>query len=144
MQLNGVEMALVSKTEAAKLTGKSRTTIHSYVNKGKLSATDGKIETSELIRVFGELKTESYAQPAQTKMLQSGRNLTPDQTARIRDLENQLDDVKQDRDSWRDQAQANQRLLENKAGQDQGGKINQYVILGMLGLMAMIVWLTQK
>ena len=148
MQLNGVEMALVSKTEAAKLTGKSRTTIHSYVNKGKLSATDGKIETSELIRVFGELKTESYAQPAQTKMLQSGRNLTPDQTARIRDLENQNDELRQDRDSWRvayqDQAQANQRLLENKAGQDQGGKINQYVILGMLGLMAMIVWLTQK
>lgn len=49
-------MALVSKSEAARLTGKSRTTIQTYVNKGELSANSGKkIDTSELIRVFGEL-----------------------------------------------------------------------------------------
>lgn len=53
----------------------------------------------------------------QPQIVQSERDFTPDQTARIRDLENQLDEVRQDRDSWRDQAQANQRLLEDKSGQ---------------------------
>lgn len=53
-------MALVSVTEAARLTGKNRATIHRYIKQGKLSqtsdATNGKkVDTSELIRVFGSL-----------------------------------------------------------------------------------------
>lgn len=52
-------MALVSISEAARLTGKSRTTIQKYIKQGKLSkCTDlqnqSKIDTSELLRVFGE------------------------------------------------------------------------------------------
>ncbi|WP_407224987.1 helix-turn-helix domain-containing protein [Enterobacter kobei] len=50
-------MALVSISEASRLTNKSRTTVHRYISKGKLSiCTDEngvkKIDTSELLRVF--------------------------------------------------------------------------------------------
>lgn len=53
-------MACHTLSESAKLTGKSRRTIQRYVKSGKLSAkvgTDGnpKVDTAELIRVFGEL-----------------------------------------------------------------------------------------
>ena len=51
---------LVLVTEAAKLTGKTRQTINRHVRTGKLSAKheNGKkvIDTSELIRVYGEIK----------------------------------------------------------------------------------------
>jgi len=51
-------MALVSISEAARLTGKSRTTVQSYIKQGKLTkCTDTnhspKVDTSELLRVFG-------------------------------------------------------------------------------------------
>ncbi len=51
-------MALVSISEAARLTGKSRTTVQSYIKPGKLTkCTDSggtsKLDTSELLRVFG-------------------------------------------------------------------------------------------
>ena len=53
-------MALVSVTEAARLAGKNRATIHRYIKQGKLSqSTDAtgskKVETSELLRVFGTI-----------------------------------------------------------------------------------------
>lgn len=55
-------MALVSISEAARLTGKSRTTIHRYMKQGKLSSVQGvtgqsNIDISELIRIFGELSS---------------------------------------------------------------------------------------
>lgn len=46
---------LVTIQEAIQLTGKSRSTIQRYIAAGKLSKTDKGIDTSELIRVFGEL-----------------------------------------------------------------------------------------
>lgn len=54
-------MALVSISEASKLTGKSRTTVHRHISTGKLSKVqDGtggfKLDTSELIRVYGAFK----------------------------------------------------------------------------------------
>lgn len=45
----------ISVTKAAKEWGVSRTTIYQKVNEGKLSrASDKKIDTSEMLRVFGE------------------------------------------------------------------------------------------
>lgn len=51
-------MAQVSLSEAAKLTGKNRTTLYRYIKQGKLSKiTDAtgkeKLDISELLRVFG-------------------------------------------------------------------------------------------
>lgn len=56
-------MAIVNVTQASKLVGKTRKTIQRYVSIGKLSkviSSDGKegIDTSELIRVFGEIATQ--------------------------------------------------------------------------------------
>lgn len=53
-------MSIVNISEAARLVGKSRTTLYRYIKDGKLSTctdcnnTDG-VDVSELIRVFGEL-----------------------------------------------------------------------------------------
>lgn len=57
-------MALISVTEAARLTGKNRATIHRYIKQGKLSqSTDAtgskKVDTSELLRVFGTISASS-------------------------------------------------------------------------------------
>ncbi|MCL1127545.1 hypothetical protein [Shewanella surugensis] len=54
-------MASVNLSEASRLVSKSRTTIWKYINDGKLSiARDHRnrpfVDTSELIRVFGEIK----------------------------------------------------------------------------------------
>lgn len=54
-------MASVNLSEASRLVSKSRTTIWKYINNGKLSiARDHRnrpfVDTSELIRVFGEIK----------------------------------------------------------------------------------------
>ena len=53
-------MAKVSISEAARLTGKSRTTLHRLIKTGELSTCHGErnakmIDTSELLRVFGTL-----------------------------------------------------------------------------------------
>jgi len=52
-------MSIVTVTKAIKLTGKSHATIYRHIKSGKLSkATDGGIDTAELIRVYGEFKPE--------------------------------------------------------------------------------------
>lgn len=53
-------MAKVSISEAARLTGKSRTTLHRLIKAGELSTCSGvrnakMVDISELIRVFGEI-----------------------------------------------------------------------------------------
>lgn len=60
-------MALVSISEAARLTKRSRTTIYRYRDEGKLSITSDHqgnplIDTSELLRVFGEISLNSMEQ----------------------------------------------------------------------------------
>ena len=55
-------MAKLNLSQAAKATGKNRTTIWRHINSGKLSAgrdRDGLpfVDTSELIRVYGELES---------------------------------------------------------------------------------------
>jgi len=49
-------MALVTVIEAAPLIGKSTQTLYRHIKAGKVSKnSDGKLDTSELIRVYGEL-----------------------------------------------------------------------------------------
>lgn len=61
-------MAKVSISEAARLTGKSRTTLHRLIKAGELSTCSGvrnakMIDISELIRVFGDISTPASEQP---------------------------------------------------------------------------------
>ena len=81
-------MAQVSISEAARLTGKSRKTLHTYISNGKLTKvtdTQGKpkIDTSELIRVFGELATPKETVTSQCNFSQE---VTPN-TVTINDAE---------------------------------------------------------
>jgi predicted transcriptional regulator len=55
-------MAFVSVREAASLTGKSTQTLYRHIQQGKLSQhSNGKIDTSELLRVYGELQGEKVS-----------------------------------------------------------------------------------
>lgn len=59
-------MAKLNISQAAKASGKSRSTIQRYIKNGKLSASHDatrniEIDTTELLRVFGELKRNATA-----------------------------------------------------------------------------------
>jgi hypothetical protein len=63
-------MAKVSISEAARLTGKSRTTLHRLIKTGELSTCAGvrnskMIDISELIRVFGDLSLPVDGHPSE-------------------------------------------------------------------------------
>lgn len=104
-------MPELSLSQAAKLTGKSKSTINRAIKTGKLSATrheDGtySIDPAELARAFevepSEGAKRSGAEPDETRLLE-----------RIAALESMLDrereisaDLKEDRDRWRQQATA--------------------------------------
>ena len=110
-------MALVSKSKAAKLAGVSRTTIHRYVTDGKLSMTGDQIDTSELMRVFGSISMNSagHVQDSNT-----GQHVTTGGQgagqAQIDLMERVIDDLRADRDNWRNKADELVELL--KAEQD--------------------------
>ncbi|RXY23323.1 DNA-binding protein [Klebsiella pneumoniae] len=63
-------MARVSISEAARLTGKSRTTLHRLIKTGDLSTCSGErnakmVDTSELLRVFGPFEQPKGEQSEQ-------------------------------------------------------------------------------
>jgi hypothetical protein len=103
--------------QAAKETGKQKSTILDAIRSGRLSATrDDKkqwqIEASELFRVYeAKPRTERYETPSNTaeQPLEIVRILEKEQEERIRErrqLESVIDDLRADRDHWRQQATA--------------------------------------
>ncbi|EMG0348676.1 DNA-binding protein [Salmonella enterica] len=109
-------MALVTISEAARLTGKARSTLHKYIKQGKLSTTTDsetgtkKVDTSELLRVFGSIKATGadmvtpVAKLQQTTLdetpaLQVKLQLLEQENAHLKTekalLEKNLDDVRQ-------------------------------------------------
>ncbi len=112
-------MALVSISEAARLTGKARSTLHKYIKQGKLSTTTNQntgnksIETSELIRVFGKISNLSTTEsdsvipvsklqqetPSTTQPLQIKLQLLEQENAHLKAekelLSKNLDDIRQ-------------------------------------------------
>lgn len=112
-------MALVSISEAARLTGKARSTLHKYIKQGKLSTTTDQhtgnksIETSELIRVFGKITNLSTTPsdsvtgvskqhsetPNATQSLQAKLQLLEQENAHLKAekelLSKNLDDIRQ-------------------------------------------------
>lgn len=106
----------LSLTQAAKATGKSKSTINRAIKSGKLSAlrhSDGSysIEGSELSRVFplGPHKgsewvsAEPSMEPARTAVLESENAALRAALDREREA---LNDLRADRDAWRQQATA--------------------------------------
>lgn len=112
-------MALVSISEAARLTGKARSTLHKYIKQGKLSTTTDQntgsrsIETSELIRVFGKISNstttcsdsvtdvsiQQQETPSDTQLLQTKLQLLEQENTHLKAekelLSKNLDDIRQ-------------------------------------------------
>lgn len=101
-------MALVSISEAARLTGKARSTLHKYIKQGRLSTTTdqntGKknIETSELIRVFGNISnfsaTASDSVTSVSKLQQETPNDTQSLQAKLQLLEQENTHLKAEKE----------------------------------------------
>ena len=86
-------MAIVSKSKAAKLAGVSRPTMYRYIKNGKVSVTKNKdgsegVDTSELMRVFGELKDDSVKSDTS-----ASRNALPRVTVNIELLEYKIEQL---------------------------------------------------
>ena len=113
---------IISVTKAAKEWGVSRTTIYQKVNDGELSRTaDKKIDTSEMLRVFGEpvskKRTEqSLNSPNNTQL---NRQTVQSCTA----LEHQLELEKLKNEHLRQQVSDQKQLIENY--QQQIGQLNK-------------------
>src|SRR5215510_12178057 len=69
-------MARLTITDAARVTGVSRVTLHRYIKAGKLSrSTDGTIDTAELLRIGLVLQPDTVLQPVSLQ-----RDATPSET----------------------------------------------------------------
>ncbi len=118
--------------EAARVTGKNKTTIQRAIKSGRLSAVvneDGSysIEPVELSRVFPLVHLDQHAfdgTPVALQQYATPRNdsAQPSDMAllgerlrnheeKIRDLEQQLDDTRQQRDRWQEEAAYLRKLL---------------------------------
>lgn len=105
--------------QAAKATGKQKSTILDAIRTGRLSAgrdpfNRWQIDPAELFRVYPSQpspeRQETPSEPPATpfQMLEKERK---ERERERRQLENQLDDLKADRDHWREQAERMTLLL---------------------------------
>ena len=102
--------------QAAKATGKSKTTIQRSISKGLISAVKGsngryEIDPSELHRVFPAISSDTVSkpshvdvtQPLSETLIQTRLEATEAMLDRERDA---LMEMRQDRDAWKQQATA--------------------------------------
>jgi hypothetical protein len=110
-------MPQVSISEAARLTGKARSTIQRHIRQGKVSKekeAEGNpvIDTSELERVYGSLQQRgssidhSIGQSEAPNAAGVGRGEAEALKRENALLREQVDDLRKDRDHWRQQATA--------------------------------------
>lgn len=112
----------ISVTKAAKQWGVSRTTIYQKINDGELSRTaDKKIDTSEMIRVFGEPATKERTEQSVNTSNSTSLNTqnVPDCTA----LEHQLALEKMKNEHLDQQVRDQKQLIANY--QDQISQLNK-------------------
>lgn len=92
-------MAKVSISEAARLTGKSRTTLHRLIKTGELSTCYGDrnarmIDVSELLRVFGALEKRPAEQASVRVNEQSDTGVTAQSEQVITQLRQEVEHLK--------------------------------------------------
>ena len=139
-------MAEVTKSEAARLAGVTRQTIHRKVKSGGLSAIRGKIDTSELIRVFGSISDGTV-----TPKLQPDAAVQTTLQAKVDGLESQLAvtreqlaDTSKDRDEWRDiakEATSNVKLITDQRSTPRNND-NMMIFIGLAFLIGIGVTYT--
>jgi len=102
----------ISVTKAAKEWGVSRTTIYQKVNDGELSrAADKKIDTSEMIRVFGEPLSKKRTEQSLNTSDNTHLNSQTVQSCTV--LEYQLELEKLKNEHLRQQVSDQKQLIEN-------------------------------
>jgi hypothetical protein len=99
----GAAMAKVNITQAAKMAGVSRGTIHNHIKSGKLSTektADGKpvIDVSELLRVFPNLVTPGTPKSDSTNVHASTSQIIIILNSQIERLQRDLDDERRARE----------------------------------------------
>jgi DNA repair exonuclease SbcCD ATPase subunit len=129
-------MAKVSLSEAARMAGKSRVTIHRHIEKGLVTKEIDEtgnpvIDVSELERAYGSLRYDTASQAVSAEFHATGetvndRNLLQMESENLRErllllaserererqtLRETIDDLREDRDRWRAQAEQATRLL---------------------------------
>lgn len=113
----------LSASQAAKKVGKSVPTITRAIKKGKLTAKprDGGgwiIDAAELFRVWPAVSNDTDATPTVLQFK------TPIETSALeREVEllrEMLDEIKADRDSWKEQAQKITALIEDQSAKKKG------------------------
>jgi peptidoglycan hydrolase CwlO-like protein len=116
-------MALLNVSQAARVAGKSRKTIQTHIKSGRLSVArveDGQkwIDPVEVERVYGGLVTPDTAPPSAKNTQDNAPQITQVFQAQIQRLEHevqrlldQISDLKEDRDEWREQAKKQSLLL---------------------------------
>lgn len=113
----------LSATQAAKKVGKSVPTITRAIKSGKLTAKPREkggwiIEASELFRVWPAISNDSDVTPPMSQ------SETPNETSvlqrEVELLREMLDEVKTDRDSWREQANKITALIEDQSAKPKG------------------------
>lgn len=114
-------MAKHSISEASRITGKSRSTIHRHIKIGKISkeiASDGApvIDTSELQRVYGSLDLRDSTSTPQAIQSDTPPD-TPSLTAEVEALRRENEMLREDRDRWASQAESLTRLLTHQPPQ---------------------------
>ena len=107
---------MIGMTEAAKLTGKQRQTIHKAIKEGRISAVrtesgEWRIDPAELFRVYQPVSTVNDNQSREVdtslRIVDSGLQREVELLReRIREKDGIIDDLRQDRDHWRQQATA--------------------------------------
>lgn len=109
-------IAELSLSQAARITGKSKSTINRAIKTGKVSATkhgDGSysIDAAELARAFSQnpnkrsewIGTEPTENPNRTALLEAEIAALKDAQTRDREV---IADLREDRDAWKKQATA--------------------------------------
>ena len=103
-------MAKLNVSQAARAAGVARITIQRYIKKGKLTCdTNGAgnklIDPAELIRVFGDLKSDGDTPDAMQQESGKLQQDTPGQVQVLQEkvllLEGQIDDLKKDKEDWK-------------------------------------------
>jgi len=112
-------MAIISISEAAKLTGKNRTTIYNYINNGRLSAVVGvdgtkKIDTTELLRVFPDIKIEESRQQIDNTIQQMETHKT-EEINKLKQENQHLKDLLEEKKEQIVIYERTMTLLENKS-----------------------------
>jgi len=113
---------IISVTKAAKEWGVSRTTIYQKVNDGELSRNaDKKIDTSEMIRVFGEPVSKKRTE--QSLNTSDNTHLNSQTVQSCTAFEHQLELEKLKNEHLRQQVSDQKQLIENY--QQQIGQLNK-------------------